>query len=369
MCLIIHRPCNAPPIASGWLADFRTRNSDGFGAWWIENGRIQIVKTMNPLEIEPIIRKLETRNLEAGFHWRMATHGSEDIANVHPFPVPLNPKKPFALVLAHNGVLSEWAPTKSKTGPNDTLNFIDEMFLPLCKRLGFNGFFAKGDNFDKELLEFIIGNNRLLLTHECLGFSKIGGSWTNWRGLWLSNTYAWSYSQRDNLAGPIAEKPITTSYYPPHTASGYGGWTYSNGKWEPPAEKITWPFRPQSAAHAQTLSKREQKRLTKAANRAAKANPQLAAKMERGPDGLYRFPGDAPAPSSISHPGEAAPRETPAQPALALPPPVHSDSLRDTADILAGMSEPEIKLWCESEPYEAARLIHELSARGGWSKI
>lgn len=363
MCLIIHRPAHAAPIPSGWIADFRTRNHDGFGAWWIENGAIQIIKTMIAAEIEPIIRKIEKKHVEAGFHWRMATHGAENVTNVHPFPVILNPKKPHDMVLAHNGVLSEWAPAKKDSGPNDTLNFIREMMVPFCQRLGVQHLFAPIPTFDRELLEFVIGSNRLLLTHTAHGFARIGDPWMQWRGLWLSNTYAWSSSQREREDGPIVAPAYAASY----SSSYVSGWTYTNGRWEAPPAHAYPISRPQSAAHAQALSKREQKRLAKIAKRAAKSNPKLAATMERGPDGLYRFPGD-PAPAAI------APPPAPEVPVIsasvqAAPTPVHLDSLRDTADILAGMSEPEIKQWCESEPYEAARLIHELSARASWAKI
>ena len=380
MCLIIHRPKGAPAISAGWLADFRRKNDNGFGAWWLEGGKIHIVKTLKAEDIEKTVRRVETLDAEAGFHWRQATHGVETVDNVHPFKVQIS--GPHKMVLAHNGILSDWAPTAGKSAAmTDTQMFIADCLEPLMQRFS-NAALFRADSFETEVLEMLIGANRLLMAHTKYGFARVGTTWLQWRGLWLSNTYAWSHAQREKLDGP--ESPASTSfnynsYYrganawqeatSPHPYRSTDGWIYEHGTWRPPPTKPAMPtFTPR-------LNKRARKRLAKAAT------------MTKGEDGIYRFPGDPKPPAQLTLPnpatavassptslsGEDVAARTVSSPAPKEAPiprsPVVLDSLRDTADILAGMSEAEITLWCQSEPYEAARLIREVSRAAAWTKV
>ena len=228
MCLLVHRLKGATAIPLGWLMDFWKRNDDGFGAWWIapDGHSIIVRKTLVKEEAEAIVREVEAGDFEAGFHWRMATHGAIDETNIHPFALTKGENGALTSVVGHNGVLSHWTPENDKgkgyaarekwEGPNDTAIFADRCLRPMVRAYGIKAIFQPAENSPgRDLLEMAIGgSNRLLLTGVKLGFNRVGDSWVDWRGMKMSNTYAWSYSSREKEAGPEAAIPFYYSETP-----------------------------------------------------------------------------------------------------------------------------------------------------------
>lgn len=240
MCILIHRPKGVGKIPLGWQADFWSRNSDGFGAWWIEGDRIVIKKTLKQAEVAPIIAEIEEKDLEAGLHWRMATHGDETLKNCHPYTVfTEDGGKRVLTCIAHNGVLYRWADEKmydtktaERIGDSDTRQFIHKCFEPLVHAFGLKPMFIP-TTYARDILEQCIsGSNKLLITNFKFGFTRTPATgWTLWRGLYMSNTYAWSYNQKDKEDGPSVSVPFDIIRYPryPGVTSGTANSQSGNG--------------------------------------------------------------------------------------------------------------------------------------------
>ena len=79
--------------------------------------------------LEHLKRKTDLNALDLVVHFRLATHGTVNPGNCHPFPVTGNLKRmqevdlAVSSALAHNGVLHKFAPPKS-LNISDTMYFI-----------------------------------------------------------------------------------------------------------------------------------------------------------------------------------------------------------------------------------------------------
>ena len=171
MCLLIVSKDGKLPSADS-LENAWSNNSDGFGICWVRDGKLHISKTLNKKNVKRILKKAEGFPYVA--HWRFATHGSEDISNVHPFQFCGN------YALAHNGIINNVTIVdKSKS---DTRHFVDYWIKPLVEAgvdiLGFKsaieGFVGNGNKVAiiKADGSYIIANEKL-------------GKWDN--GIWYSN--------------------------------------------------------------------------------------------------------------------------------------------------------------------------------------
>jgi hypothetical protein len=86
MCILIHHPKDAV-FTSAQLADFYSKNSDGFGAIVKKGNTVEVIKNIGTLaEIEDLYFD-QVACHEAVIHFRMKTHGEIDIANCHPYEV------------------------------------------------------------------------------------------------------------------------------------------------------------------------------------------------------------------------------------------------------------------------------------------
>lgn len=125
MCLLCYIPADSPVDWTG-LENACDNNPDGFG-WAIHHGdRLEIGRFMSStaaLESFFIARQA-TPDKPALFHARWATHGVENLTNVHPFHVGNDPQT----VIAHNGVLNVVVPKGDVR--SDTRYFAEEL-LPL----------------------------------------------------------------------------------------------------------------------------------------------------------------------------------------------------------------------------------------------
>lgn len=219
MCILIHRTKGAKVIGDPWIKDFWSRNEDGFGAWWLEkgeNGQTKLVvrKSMNIKQTTKIIREIETADREAGLHFRMATHGTICLENNHPFVISQEGKR-VLFVLGHNGVLNRWAPKwgTSKAGklhPSDTANFVSDAVKPLMGAFSVEQLMKEGTAGRRILDVLVDSSNKILLTDHKLGFSRVGSPWTEWNGLYMSNTYAWSYNKKER-ENPAEQVPFVSS--------------------------------------------------------------------------------------------------------------------------------------------------------------
>jgi hypothetical protein len=125
MCLLCFIPGGAKVDWTG-LENACDNNPDGFG-WTIHHGtRLEVGRFMDATAaIDSFYHaRRAAPDQPAMFHARWATHGVEDLTNVHPFHVGND----YSTVIAHNGVLNVNVPKGDQR--SDTRYFCEEL-LPL----------------------------------------------------------------------------------------------------------------------------------------------------------------------------------------------------------------------------------------------
>lgn len=222
MCLIAVIPArkDRTRVSNAWLEDVFRRNSDGFGFMWSERGRAKATRAVGKVEdFKAAFRKHE-RNTEGefAFHLRYKTHGKVDVTNAHPYPVDTPRFGRARIYMMHNGILH----TGNDANPvmSDTWHFINDYIRGMVSEYG-EGILERREF--RMLVEEMIGSNRFVF----LGRSGLLNIYNKdqgitWRGMWLSNTYAWSAEK----FGAVKPKVRTAGYL--------GGWkpnypTYSGG--------------------------------------------------------------------------------------------------------------------------------------------
>lgn len=190
MCLIVTKPNKN---ASFSIADFKasqSRNSDGTGIMYVEDGRIKVEKTTGELKNHLELYYKNMHREQFVLHQRMATHGEKTELNVHPFKVlSLDDGDPYDLYFAHNGVIS--MNKFSKTADvklSDTHLFAVEYLAPLMKKYPN---IIEDIVFQSILHDFIGASNKLVFLRNdgnIWTFNKNAGDEHN--GCWLSNKYS-----------------------------------------------------------------------------------------------------------------------------------------------------------------------------------
>lgn len=218
MCLILTPlvPGALARINDAWLADFTEYNQDGYGFFWVEDGRVQTCKAVKPDGFSADYRRLQ--HLNPSVHLRMRTHSDVSEVNCHPMRVLDN------LYVMHNGIISH-ADTRFKH-LNDTWHYIIDTLKPVLK-----------DNFEllqvpafQAMLAGHIGNSRLVFL-DALGRTTIINreQGLEHNGVWYSNTYAWS--AHDKQLDKPAKKQAKTWDYPYYQGGGlYKGYAKSPAK-------------------------------------------------------------------------------------------------------------------------------------------
>lgn len=136
MCLIVAKP-NAD--ASFSIPDCRaslTRNSDGIGIMYYEEGRIKVHKMLGNLrECLEMYAEHMTRDSFI-LHHRFATVGDKSLENVHPFKIlSIDDGDPYDLFMCHNGSISmSKFDTDHDKRLSDTHLFCVEYLRPLMKK-------------------------------------------------------------------------------------------------------------------------------------------------------------------------------------------------------------------------------------------
>lgn len=179
MCVIIHIPANEKLTHRDAIALWKT-NPDGGGIAYPYKGRIVTRKTMKFAEWWNWYKEIRAKhpNVSILGHFRIATHGTVDITNVHPFQVDEN------TVMAHNGIIHDCAPERFDTR-SDTRVFVEDVLPRLPKQW-------LDDDYLPMMVDSFIGYSKLMfltvdpdLRHTVYRFGK----WIHHEGLWLSNDY------------------------------------------------------------------------------------------------------------------------------------------------------------------------------------
>lgn len=209
MCLLFLVPdrANREAVDDAWLTDIYTRNDDGFGFMWhTKSGGPQHYKAVGPVaDFIAAYRRMEGHAKPFAVHVRMATHGDVETSQSHPYTLDDD----GSAWLMHNGILSTG--NFADRSKSDTWHYINDTVGPLYAALG-DGLFTPA------LLDMMgeaIGSNRFILMDKHGGFHTVNkNQGLIWRGMWLSNTYAWSAVKYG------AVKPAPTTY---------GSWAGSKG--------------------------------------------------------------------------------------------------------------------------------------------
>ena len=182
MCVIASIPAGKD-INNDTIDRMWKRNPDGGGISWIEDGKVQVFKTM---KLKPFKQKFKEVLSKYGdsdilVHMRIATHGSVCIENNHPFYIDTQ------TVFAHNGIMpSEFHPP-AKSDLSDT-RYFNQVFLQNIKPV------ALDDELFRQAVGDIIGSfNKLVilsankkLQKESYIINERSGQWV--KGVWYSNT-------------------------------------------------------------------------------------------------------------------------------------------------------------------------------------
>jgi len=202
MCLIIVKPV-AATFSDEWLRDFYSRNADGYGFMYAKDGELIVDKAVPKTADEWVTAFRKHEEYACAIHLRMRTHGDIDLANAHPYPVLTKEVNGRDVWMMHNGILSGVASDNTKM--SDTWHFIRDEVRPMLER---DPDLLTVEPFQKWLGNRIGYNNKLVFADNLGNVVVINKSAGNeFKGCWLSNTYAWSYSMRNQ------ESPVAKTYF------------------------------------------------------------------------------------------------------------------------------------------------------------
>jgi hypothetical protein len=215
MCLLIAHPKVAEPVSDAWIKDFYESNPDGMGVMYAEDGHVQVHKCL-PATPERAIQfwRKHVEGRDCAVHFRMATHGHIDMANCHPYQIEKN------LWLMHNGIL-DIGNTADKTR-SDTWHYIQTVFKPLIDpEQGGSPKMVFNPAVKSLVEESIYQSNKFIVldgSGQCAIYNREEG--VLWKGMWLSNTYAWSSKDADFKYC----RPARLPRYTPSTGSKLSNW-------------------------------------------------------------------------------------------------------------------------------------------------
>jgi len=168
MCLIIHKPKGE--TIEKWIIDSaKEYNPDGIGI--MSGGKVCRSMKIKTAKVYDKINSLDN----AAIHFRMATHGTTDIKNCHPF------KLNGDTFLMHNGIMSKYNPPKD-SNDSDTATFVKEYCNP---DIAING------KLNLRFFEEAIRGQAIALMHKRGRITRHGSGWNTYAGCIFSNQYAW----------------------------------------------------------------------------------------------------------------------------------------------------------------------------------
>ena len=184
MCQIIYKPAGKTCKLDN-LDVAQTKNDDGYGVTWYEDGELTTIKTMNYDRFRTICSSLD--DVEAVIHLRYATKGITCVSNNHPFDIPSG-------VLFHNGTISGLG-NKDYSDTQELADLITQCDYKYIEDI-------------QPLIEQIVGTtlNRLVFFEDDGNVTIINEELGVWEdGVWYSNKYhhkdvtrstPWKYKSR-----------------------------------------------------------------------------------------------------------------------------------------------------------------------------
>lgn len=130
MCLIIKHGTTTNILPREVFDYVYSRNRDGYGVMWVENGRVNIFKTINwsPDQIYDHMKTFEGRK-DVVFHLRMRTDGPIVQDLCHPFRVLRKTTHGKDIVMMHNGVIRK-PNIPIRENQSDTTAYNKQVLIP-----------------------------------------------------------------------------------------------------------------------------------------------------------------------------------------------------------------------------------------------
>jgi len=182
MCVIASLP-RGKNISNKSLDQMWKRNPDGGGIAWIQDGKVQVHKTMKLKNFKQKFKEVTSKYGDSDIlvHMRIATHGSVCLDNNHPFHIDTQ------TVFAHNGIMPTEFHPPAKSDLSDT-RYFNKVFLQNMKPV------ALDDELFRTAIGDIIGmGNKLVilsankkLKQDSYIINEHMGQWV--KGVWYSNT-------------------------------------------------------------------------------------------------------------------------------------------------------------------------------------
>jgi len=205
MCIAIYHDQSCP-LSPEEFNNSWTNNPDGGGfAYFDESNEIAIKKSMNKGEMYDMYYKAIEKYGETSpflVHFRIATHGSVNLSNAHPFRVNAN------TIMIHNGMIPVIMDKKQKR--SDTRVFVEE-YLPRLPKNWYD------DEYLFDIVQEYIGNSKLVfmtndpkLDSYLYIVNEKMGHWSEDGTTWYSNK-SYCSSKSYNLTGwkqPSMSEPI-----------------------------------------------------------------------------------------------------------------------------------------------------------------
>lgn len=199
MCLLIYAK-DASLVPDKHIISAYNTNSDGFGIWFVDDGKLQVVKNVynHPHDALDLWRSRDGRG-PVSCHFRMATHGTMNQDNAHPYVITRKEECGRDIVMGHNGVISQVGAMSTRSNgshPSDSNIFATQYLRPILLK---NPKKIDDIEFRKLIGDAISSYNKLIITTS--GFDEDGelgtthiinersGSWTG-ENAWYSNQYS-----------------------------------------------------------------------------------------------------------------------------------------------------------------------------------
>lgn len=173
MCIIVFRPEDAATPSKETFQQCWSRNPDGGGVMWRDpSGKLKVRNGLMTFEAMWNVMEQIPEAVDAVYHFRIGTHGSNTAENTHPWPI-----EGHEAALVHNGVIS-WLSDDRKT--SDSKRFAD-----LISRMDGNLLY----NQDlKKVFEDLLQGNKIIImdANEYLILNEKLGIWKD--NCWYSNS-------------------------------------------------------------------------------------------------------------------------------------------------------------------------------------
>lgn len=221
MCLIFLKEKSQKPLTQDWCKEVFERNNDGWGITYIQpvpKGKMMVRKGLKFENFWTIFNLLQEKNIDVLVHMRMATQGLVKEFNIHPFILGNT-----GIAFVHNGVVdypdmeddygyyggpyghnSAW----SMSDDSDTKQFADKFLTPMLERMEDPSSFIRSKEFEW-MINKVGGYSNKFAFSDDRGHVLINkDSWKRTtKGMWVSNTYAFSSDKQELSAIPSSRAP------------------------------------------------------------------------------------------------------------------------------------------------------------------